>query len=138
VREGRQQRSKVVKNCTNPQFNEEFFMVVDDFVHQKLQIKVCPCACLRQQHCAVAVSKSAADAAPYNQQQLTQQHLHRCICSCCGWILLQEGRVWVQLPGNSCCVMHARLWHWHTGKLCSNRLHAARQCACRTPFRTPM
>eukprot|EP00878_Enallax_costatus_P009636 GHUV01010067.1.p1 GENE.GHUV01010067.1~~GHUV01010067.1.p1 ORF type:complete len:515 (+),score=110.80 GHUV01010067.1:357-1901(+) len=40
IREGRQQRSKIVKSSNNPVFNEEFFMVVDDFVKQKLSIKV--------------------------------------------------------------------------------------------------
>jgi Ca2+-dependent lipid-binding protein len=40
TREGRPQRSKVVKNNANPQYNEEFFLLVDDLEHQKLSIKV--------------------------------------------------------------------------------------------------
>lgn len=40
IREGRFQRSKTVKSNNNPTFNEDFFMVVDDFVKQKLSIKV--------------------------------------------------------------------------------------------------
>lgn len=40
VREGRSQRSKIVKNSANPVFNEEFFLLVDDFDKQKLSVKV--------------------------------------------------------------------------------------------------
>jgi len=40
VRPGRSQRSKVVKNTANPVYDEEFFLLVDDFVNQKLSIKV--------------------------------------------------------------------------------------------------
>jgi Ca2+-dependent lipid-binding protein len=40
IRQGRVQRSKTVKSSNNPVFNEEFFMVVDDFQQQKLSIKV--------------------------------------------------------------------------------------------------
>eukprot|EP00882_Tetradesmus_deserticola_P015191 GHRQ01016176.1.p1 GENE.GHRQ01016176.1~~GHRQ01016176.1.p1 ORF type:complete len:457 (+),score=182.70 GHRQ01016176.1:470-1840(+) len=40
IREGRVQRSKIVKSNNNPVFNEEFFMVVDDFEQQRLSIKV--------------------------------------------------------------------------------------------------
>lgn len=40
IREGRVQRSKTVKSSNNPVFNQEFFMVVDDFQQQKLSIKV--------------------------------------------------------------------------------------------------
>lgn len=42
MREGRPQRSKIIKNSANPQFNEEFFLLVDDFDHQRLSIKVGP------------------------------------------------------------------------------------------------
>lgn len=44
TREGRPQRSKIVKNSANPQYNEEFFLLVDDLEHQKLSIKVSPCS----------------------------------------------------------------------------------------------
>ncbi len=48
VREGRSQRSKIVKNTANPVYNEEFFLLVDDFDHQKLSIKVSKgCACFK-------------------------------------------------------------------------------------------
>lgn len=40
VREGRSQRSKIVKNSANPVYNEEFFLLVDDYEKQKLSIKV--------------------------------------------------------------------------------------------------
>jgi Ca2+-dependent lipid-binding protein len=40
VREGRSQRSKIVKNSANPVYNEEFFLLVDDYDKQKLSIKV--------------------------------------------------------------------------------------------------
>ncbi|KAI8467075.1 MAG: C2 domain-containing protein [Monoraphidium minutum] len=40
IREGRNHSSRVIKNCRDPVFDEEFYMVVDDLETQTLNIKV--------------------------------------------------------------------------------------------------
>lgn len=40
VREGRNHSSRVIKNCKDPVFDEEFYLVVDDLKDQSLTIKV--------------------------------------------------------------------------------------------------
>lgn len=90
MREGRRQHSKTVKNSNNPVFNEEFFMVVDDFKHQHLSIKVRP---LSSHTCYVTVLQNmllvgCPQRLPYDQHG-GKSHLS----SRCQFLLPSHGRL---------------------------------------------